>query len=213
MDEAVRRGDRNKVRRPYQSGTLPSKPAWLDSAHDRGHSARLDPNIRRATGFPYGIDPHFEIVSAAGVFENNQHVIKTIADPEFSKAFLAVGSNKGLIGVALFLSGPEGFATRTPFRTLADLRGKKIRVQATPLEMEQIARLGATGVPLSLGDVLPALQQGTIRGGFLHRQYGRREQTMVRHATGRPSGNGANDRPGNRDGSDPVDYRFPGAAA
>ncbi len=29
-----------------------------------------------------------------------------------------------------------------------------------------MARLGATGVPLTLGDVLPALQQGTIDGTF-----------------------------------------------
>ena len=51
---------------------------------------------------------------------------------------------------------------RAPFRTLADLGGKKIRVLASPFQTEQIARLGGTGVPLTLGDVLPALQQGTI---------------------------------------------------
>src|SRR5262244_977278 len=55
---------------------------------------------------------------------------------------------------------------RTPFRTLADLRGKKIRVLASPFQTEQIARLGGTGVPLTLADVLPALQQGTIDGTF-----------------------------------------------
>jgi len=55
---------------------------------------------------------------------------------------------------------------RAPFRTLADLRGKKIRVLASPFQTEQIARLGATGIPLNLSDVLPALQQGTIDGTF-----------------------------------------------
>ena len=55
---------------------------------------------------------------------------------------------------------------RAPVRTLADLKGKKVRVLASPFQMEQMTRLGATGVPLSLGDVLPALQQGTLDGAL-----------------------------------------------
>jgi TRAP-type transport system periplasmic protein len=116
--------------------------------------------------FLAGIDPRFELLSAAGLVENDAQAIKLIADPEFTKAFLAIGDNKGLIGASLLLSGPTAFVMRTPFRTLADLKGKKIRVLASPFQMEQIARLGATGVPLSLGDVLPALQQGTIDGAL-----------------------------------------------
>jgi TRAP-type transport system periplasmic protein len=116
--------------------------------------------------FFVGIDQRFELLSAAGLFESEQHAIKTITDPEFAKAFLALGANKGLIGAGLILGGPQGFAMRAPFRTLADLRGKKIRVLASPFQTEQIIRLGGTGVPLSLADVLPALQQGAIDGAL-----------------------------------------------
>jgi TRAP-type C4-dicarboxylate transport system substrate-binding protein len=116
--------------------------------------------------FLVGLDQRFELLSVPGLFQSDQHALKTIADPEFSKAFLAVGANKGLIGASLFLYGPTAFAMRAPFRTLADLKGKKIRVLASPFQTEQIARLGGTGVPLTLGDVLPALQQGTIDGTF-----------------------------------------------
>ncbi len=116
--------------------------------------------------FLVGLDQRFELLSVPGLFQNDQQAVKTIADPEFSKAFLALGANKGLVGAGLFVYGPAAFAMRTPFRTLADLRGKKIRVLASPFQTEQIARLGATGVPLTLGDVLPALQQGTIDGTF-----------------------------------------------
>ena len=56
--------------------------------------------------------------------------------------------------------------TRAPFRTLADFKGKKIRVLASKFQTEQIARLDAVGIPMSLGDVLPALQQGTIDGAM-----------------------------------------------
>jgi TRAP-type transport system periplasmic protein len=116
--------------------------------------------------FFVGIDPRFELLSAAGLFEGEQHAIRTITDPEFAKAFLALGANKGLIGAGLILGAPQGFAMRAPFRTLADLRGKKIRVFASPFQTEQIVRLGGTGVPMSLADVLPALQQGTIDGAL-----------------------------------------------
>ena len=116
--------------------------------------------------FLVGVDQRFELLSAPGVFQTDQQAAKTIADPEFSKAFLAVGANKGLVGASLFMYGPVAFAMRTPLRTLADLRGKKIRVLASPFQTEQIARLGGTGVPLTLADVLPALQQGTIDGTF-----------------------------------------------
>jgi TRAP-type C4-dicarboxylate transport system substrate-binding protein len=114
--------------------------------------------------FLVGVDQRFELLSSAGLFESKQHAIKTVSDSEFAKAFLAIGANKGLIGVSLFGALPEGFATRTPFRTLGYLKGRKIRVLASPFQIDQITKLGGTGVPMSLGDVLPALQQGTIDG-------------------------------------------------
>jgi TRAP-type C4-dicarboxylate transport system substrate-binding protein len=116
--------------------------------------------------FLVGVDQRFELLSVPGLFKNDQHSIKTIADPDFAKAFMALGANKGLLGGSLFWTGPYAFDMRAPVRTLADLKGKKIRVLASPFQMEQMTRLGATGVPLSLGDVMPALQQGTLDGAL-----------------------------------------------
>ena len=70
--------------------------------------------------FFVGVDQRFELLSAAGLAENQQHAIRIISDPEFAKAFLAIGTNKGLIGVSLFVNGPAAFATRVPFRTLSE---------------------------------------------------------------------------------------------
>jgi TRAP-type transport system periplasmic protein len=116
--------------------------------------------------FLVGVDQRFELLSAPGLLQSEQHAVKTVADAEFAKAFLAVGASKGLVGAALFIGGPAAFATRAPFRSLADLRGRKIRILAGPFQTEQMARLGATGVALSLGDVLPALQVGTLDGAL-----------------------------------------------
>jgi TRAP-type transport system periplasmic protein len=116
--------------------------------------------------FLVGLDTRYELLSAPGLFKTDDQVAKTLVDPEFSKAFLALGANKGLVGATLFPSGPMAFLMRTPMRTLADLKGKKIRVLASPFQMDQIARLGATGVPMTLADVLPAIQQGTLDGSM-----------------------------------------------
>jgi TRAP-type transport system periplasmic protein len=116
--------------------------------------------------FLVGVDQRFELLSAPGVFHNDQQARKTVEDTEFASAFLAVGAAKGLLGAALFVYAPTTIAMRTPLRRVADLSGKKIRVLASPFQTEQMARLGATGVPLTLADVLPALQQGTIDGAL-----------------------------------------------
>jgi TRAP-type C4-dicarboxylate transport system substrate-binding protein len=145
----------------YPGSQLGSIPRMIEATQLGSIQVVLSP-----PEFFSGIDPRFELLSAAGLFESQDHAVRTAADPEFSKAFLALGSNKGLIGAGLIISGSADFAMRKPFHTLADLEGKKIRVLASAFQMQQIARLGATGVPLSLADVLPALQQGTIDGAL-----------------------------------------------
>ncbi len=112
-----------------------------------------------------GIDSRYQVLGAPGVFNDVAHASRTIQDAEFIAAFLALGANKGLKGVGLFLyGGPMIFNTRIPVRKLADLRGMKIRVFASEMQMKQIRLLKATPVPMTLGEVAPALQQGSIDG-------------------------------------------------
>lgn len=114
--------------------------------------------------FLAGVDSRFEILSAPGLFRSNEHAHKVIQDPEFAAPFLAIGIPKGLKGVGLTVTGPMSIATRTRATKLADLAGKKIRVLASTMEQEQMKRFKATAVPMSLGEVLPALQQGALDG-------------------------------------------------
>jgi len=111
-----------------------------------------------------GVDSRFEVLGAPGLFKDLGHAARTLQDPEFSAAFLALGANKGLKGIGFTLSGPAVFITRSPVHKLADLEGMKIRVLASALQMEQMRRLKITPVPMTLGEVIPAMQQGTIDG-------------------------------------------------
>lgn len=114
--------------------------------------------------FLAGVDSRFEVLGSPGLFKDAAHANRTLQQPEFNKAFLALGSNRGLKGVGLFISGPAIFNTRTKATKLSDLENKKIRVFAAAVQMEQLRKLRATPVPMPLGEVLPALQQGTIDG-------------------------------------------------
>ena len=114
--------------------------------------------------FLSGVDSRFEVLGSPGLFKNVEHANRTILDPEFNKTFLSLGANKGLKGIGLFINAPTIFNTRTKIAKLSDFAGRKIRVLAAAVQMEQLRKLNATPVPMPLGEVLPALQQGTIDG-------------------------------------------------
>lgn len=114
--------------------------------------------------FLTGVDQRYEVLSAPGLFHDLPHANRTLQDPTFNAAFLALGANKGLKGIGLFISGPTVFVTRKPVTKLADMEGMKMRVLAAPLQLAQIRAMKMTPVPMPLGEVLPALQQGTLDG-------------------------------------------------
>ncbi len=78
---------------------------------------------------------------------------------------LGLGADKGLHGVALFMVGAvrRSFATK-PIRHLADFKGKKIRIFASQFQRVAMQRLGAVPKPMTLGEVLPALQDNALDG-------------------------------------------------
>jgi TRAP-type C4-dicarboxylate transport system substrate-binding protein len=79
---------------------------------------------------------------------------------------LGLGANKGLFGVGIYSVGPSSIIARKPLRHLADFKGMKIRVLASPFQLEMIKRMDASPVAMTLGDVLPAIQQGAIDGAL-----------------------------------------------
>jgi TRAP-type transport system periplasmic protein len=54
--------------------------------------------------------------------------------------------------------------TRKPITKLSEFEGMKVRVLAAPLQLEQIRAMKMTPVPMPLGEVMPALQQGALDG-------------------------------------------------
>jgi C4-dicarboxylate-binding protein DctP len=115
-------------------------------------------------GFLRGADPRVQVGDAPGLFQDMEHGQKTLTDPRFHDKFLNVTTAKGIKGVMIWNVGPTQYASSSPLRRLDDFRGKKFRVLASKVEIESMARLGATGMPLDFSEVVQALQSKTLDG-------------------------------------------------
>src|SRR6202040_1633571 len=116
--------------------------------------------------FFVGVDERFELMTAPGLVTSMEHGQRLAADPAVLKLMLGLGANKGLRGVGLFNITPSSIIAKNAIRHLSDFKGKKIRIFASDFQTTAFKRLGATPVAMTLGDVLPAIQQGAIDGAL-----------------------------------------------
>lgn len=157
---AVEKGSNGRIKAEiYPASQLGTIPRQIEGTQFGSIQAWIGP-----PEFLVGVDSRYEVLSVPGLFKDANHFSRTFQDPEFRTAFLALGANRGLKGLGIVIAGPLTINTRVPVNKLADLDGKKIRVLASPMQNEQMRVLKATAVPMSLGEVLPALQQGAIDG-------------------------------------------------
>jgi TRAP-type transport system periplasmic protein len=117
--------------------------------------------------FLVGVDDRYQVLSAPGLIKDMAHGIRAASDPQLQQMMFGLGVNKGIHGVALWVSQPSSIISRTAIRHLDDIKGKKLRVLAADMQQEMLKRLGASPIAMTLGDVLPAIQQGTIDGAVL----------------------------------------------
>ena len=116
--------------------------------------------------FFVGVDERFEVLAAPGLVSSMALGQKLATDPVVLKTWLSLGADKGLHGAGLFLATPSHIISKQPIRHLEDFKGKKLRIFASDFQFEALKRLGATPVAMTLGDVLPAIQQGAIDGAI-----------------------------------------------
>jgi TRAP-type C4-dicarboxylate transport system substrate-binding protein len=116
--------------------------------------------------FLVGVDERYQALSAPGLFTSWEQDIRVINDAAVRDILFNLGLKKGLVGLGIFMIGPSAIITRKPIHHLADYKGMKIRVLASPFQQEMINRMDASPVAMTLGDVLPALQQGAIDGAL-----------------------------------------------
>ncbi len=113
-------------------------------------------------GFLVGINQAFQVPDAPGIFDDVMHAHRALNDTEFFGKYSKLADSKGIQIQSLYVYGPTSWASKKPIRTLADMKGQKVRVLATKMESALASKFGAAGVPMPYTEVLPALQRGTL---------------------------------------------------
>ena len=115
-------------------------------------------------GFFVGVNAAFQVPDAPGMFQSVQHGHAALTDPMFREKFVSLGAKKGVFGANLWLYDGTSIASLKPIRTPEDIKGRKIRVLATPMERAVPETFGGTGVPIPYTEVVPALQRRVVDG-------------------------------------------------
>jgi TRAP-type C4-dicarboxylate transport system substrate-binding protein len=118
-----------------------------------------------AVGFLIGLEPRFQTLDAAGLFDSVEHGQKVLTDPEIRDRLKTFGEERGVEPLITFLNGPMMLLSHKAIRSVNDFRGQKLRSPgAAPLHIEPVRKLGASPISMPLGEVLPAMQNRTIDG-------------------------------------------------
>jgi tripartite ATP-independent transporter DctP family solute receptor len=100
------------------------------------------------------------------VFRNTAHAQK-VMDGEIGKELLdkVTNSGKGIVGLCWMDAGARSFYdTKHPIKTMADLKGLKVRVMGNPMFVEMANSMGANGIAMGYDQVFTSLQTGVIDG-------------------------------------------------
>ena len=100
------------------------------------------------------------------VFRNTEHMQHVIDGPIGQDLLDKVtNSGKGLIGLCWMDAGARNFYdTKKPIKTVADLKGMKIRVIGNPIFVDMANAMGGNGVAMGYDQVFSALQTGVVDG-------------------------------------------------
>ena len=111
----------------------------------------------------HGIVPESMIPSLPFLFRDIDHFRKTMYGPQGDKV-LAAFEKAGFVGLALYESGARSFYAKKPIRTVADMKGLKVRVQPSDLMVDEIKAMGGTPTPMPFSEVYTGLKTGLVDG-------------------------------------------------
>jgi tripartite ATP-independent transporter DctP family solute receptor len=110
------------------------------------------------------LSPQAGVMSMHFLFRSEGHLIKAIADPEVSKAVKAMIADtvQGARVIGLATLGLRSMYSKREIKSIADIKGLKVRVQATPTEDTTFPAYGAQIVHMPFGSVYTSLQTGVV---------------------------------------------------
>jgi tripartite ATP-independent transporter DctP family solute receptor len=117
--------------------------------------------IRLSAATLNNIVPETVVPSLPFVFRDEAHM-HAVLDGPVGDEILAAMAKQGIIGLAWYDDGPRSVYSKKPIKTLADMKGLKLRVQQSDMFVSMTEALGASPTPLPYGEVYTALNTGII---------------------------------------------------
>src|SRR5437660_5954519 len=110
------------------------------------------------------ISPQAGVMSLHFLFRNADHVVKALADQKVIDAIKAMvdETTQGLHVIATGSQGVRNIYSKREIHNVGDLKGVKIRVQATATEDVIFPAYGAQTVHMPFGSVYTSLQTGVV---------------------------------------------------
>ncbi len=108
--------------------------------------------------------PQAGVFSLHFIFRDQAHLAKSLADPAIAAAFrdMVKDSVKGAQVLGLLTMGLRNMYSKKEITSVADIKGQKVRVQATKTEDTHFPAYGAQIVHMPFGDVYTSLQTGVV---------------------------------------------------
>ena len=113
------------------------------------------------------LSPQAGVMSMHFLFRSEAHLIKAIADPGVSSAVktMIAETVQGARVIALATLGLRSMYSKREIKKMEDVKGLKVRVQATPTEDIMFPAYGAQIVHMPFGSVYTSLQTGVVDVG------------------------------------------------
>ena len=107
--------------------------------------------------------PEISILQLPYLFSDSEHMWRVL-DGEIGKQLLETIQPSGLVGMSWFDAGSRNIYTKTPVRSLDDMKHLRIRVQESDFLSRMVSLWGAVPEKISYEAVYSALQTGKIDG-------------------------------------------------
>lgn len=96
-------------------------------------------------------------------FKSVDHMHRVMDGPVGEEIGAAM-AEANMVALAWYDSGSRSFYANQPLNSIADLKGLKIRVQNSDVNVAMVEALGANATPIPFGEVYTSIQSGVVDG-------------------------------------------------
>ena len=143
----------------FHSGQLGNESAMMQQLQ----SGALDMGFIQAAELGSRV-PHIAAINAPYLVRSTPAVAKFVRHPEVLKLFDVLPSTTGTIGLGWGITGMRAIFSSRDLKSLADIKGMKLRINPTPVYRDFYPLLGAAPTPIPTPQVFDAMSNGQVDG-------------------------------------------------